>query len=218
MNERDHEEIRSLLGAFALNATDAVEHGRIERHLATCDECANEVRMLTATAAELSWLTDPADADEVIERVASKLPARRRRIVTRLSVAVAAVSVAAAGVLGGVLVNERSENDRFADIVAGSVRSVRLAPQNGFDGTGVLYIARNEAALILENVPDAGRERAYQLWAIDGVKPRSLGVIDGSGRVVRIVDDPGTADRYAVTIEAEGGSPVPTTDPVLVGA
>ncbi len=217
MNEHEHEELRSLLGAYALNATDAFERRRVERHLSTCDECENEVRTLSAAAAELAWLPEPADAGEIVERVARKLPMRPRKLVTRLSVGIAAVSVVAAGVLGGLLVNERNQSDRFADVVAAADAQVRLGAQGGFEGAGVLHLAKGEVAVILEDLPDPGRDRAYQLWAISGGKPRSVAVIDGDGRVVGVYDHTAKADRFALTIEPSGGSPVPTTNPVLVG-
>ena len=216
MNENEHNELRSLIGAYALDATDALERRRIERHLTTCEDCTNEVRMLRETAAELAWLPDPEDAAEIVENISRRIPARPRRLTNRISVAVAAVAVAVAGVFGGLFVNERNENARFEHVVASAVHQSRLGPQGGFDGRGVLHIAKGEAALVLEDLPPAGRDRAYQLWAIEANKPRSLAVIDGAGRVVHLLEYTGSADSFALTIEPSGGSPVPTSDPVLV--
>lgn len=215
MNEKEHEELRTLVGAYALNATDALERRRIERHLPTCDDCTNEVRMLRETAAELSWLPRPEEAGTVVEDIERRIPSRRRPVASRLSLAVAAVAVVAAGVFGGLFVNQRNENARFADVLASAVDQARLRPQGGFEGRGVLHVAKGQAALILEDLPPAGRDRAYQLWAIKGDKPRSLAVIDATGRVVQLLDYEGAADRFALTIEPAGGSPVPTSDPVL---
>ena len=215
MTEQEHDELRSLIGAYALDATDALERRRIERHLPTCEDCANEVRMLRETASELAWLPDPADADTIIEDLGRRIPARPRRFVSRISIAVAAVSVAVAGVLGGLYVTERNENTRLTDVLASASRQTRLGPERGFEGRGVLHIAKGDAALILEDMPPAGHGRAYQLWAIKGNKPRSLAVIEGAGRVVRLLKYTGSGDRFALTIEPTGGSPVPTTNPVL---
>jgi anti-sigma-K factor RskA len=220
MNERElreHEELQSLLGAFALNATDALEARRIERHLATCDDCANEVRLLRETTAELAWLSEPADAGDLVERISQRLPARRRHLVSRVSAGIAAVAVAAAGFLGVSLVRERDMNARLEYVLASATRRVPLGPQGGFQGRGVLHIASGKAALVLDHLPDAGRGRTYQLWGIDGAKPASMTVVDGTGRVVRLFDWTGTAEQFAITIEPAGGSPVPTTDPVLLG-
>ena len=218
MDEREHNELRSLLGAYALNATEAVEARRIERHLQNCDDCANEVRALRDTAAELSWLSEPEDAGDLVDRIAQRLPARRRRVVTRISAAVAAVAVIAAGLLGAGLVRERRENASLEDVLAAATDRITLGPQGGFGGHGVLHLAPGKAALVLDDLPGAGRDRVYQLWAIEGSKPSSMTVVDGTGRVVRLFDWTGSADRFAVTIEPSGGSPVPTTAPVLAGS
>jgi anti-sigma-K factor RskA len=221
MNERDagqeHEELQTLLGAYALNATDALEARRIERHLETCDDCANEVRMLRETTAELAWLSEPAEAGDLVDRISQRLPARRRRLITRLSAGVAAVAVATAGFLGASLLRAESENARLADVLATATRRVPLGAQKGFAGHGVLHVASGKAALVLDDLPDAGRDRTYQLWAITGSKPRSMTVVGGTGRVVAVFDWKGAGDRFAVTIEPDGGSPVPTSDPVLIG-
>jgi anti-sigma-K factor RskA len=218
MDEREHGELQSLLGAYALNATDAIEARRVERHLETCDDCTNEVRALRDTAAELAWLSEPADAGDLVDRISSKLPPRRRRVVTRVSAAVAAVAVAAAGFLGVSLIRERGENAKLEGVLAAATDRIVLGPQGGFVGRGVLHLADGRAAVILDDLPDAGSDRVYQLWAIDGSTPRSMTVLDGEGRVVRSFDWKGTGDRFAITIEPSGGSPVPTTDPVLAGA
>ena len=217
MNENEHNDLRSLIGAYALDATDALERRRIERHLPSCEDCSNEVRMLRETAAELAWLPDPEEASSVVADIGRRVPSRPRRMTSRISLAVAAVAVVVAGVFGGLFVNERNENARFADVLASAVHQTKLGPQGGFEGHGVLHIAKDEAALVLEDLPPAGRDRAYQLWAIEGTTPRSLAVIEATGRVVQVLDYSGSADRFALTIEPAGGSPVPTSDPVLVG-
>ncbi len=135
-----------------------------------------------------------------------------------MSAARAAVSVAAAGFRGGARVRERSRTDELSSVLADAQRSVRLAPQGGFDGQGTVYVADGRAALVLDDVPDPGRGRSYQLWAITGEKPASMTVVEDGDRVVRLFEWSGRADQFAVTIEPAGGSPVPTSDPVLVGA
>jgi anti-sigma-K factor RskA len=217
MNERDHEELRSLLGAFALNATSAPEARRVERHIESCDECAHEVGLLRDSASALAWLPEPADTDELVDRISRSLPARPRRIFTRVVTGIAAAAIAAAGFLGVRLSHERAVNAQLADVLAEASRRVSLAPRGGFQGRGVLHLAAGRAALVLEELPDPGRGRTYQLWAIAGARPRSMVVVDGSGRVVRLFEWRGLGDSFALTIEPSGGSPVPTSDPVLLG-
>ncbi len=73
--------------------------------------------------------------------------------------------------------------------------------------------ATRRAVVIFENfTPPAGRD--YQLWAILGAAPASLGVIrvDQSGSaVLRLenVGDPAMLNAFAVSLEPTGGSPNP---------
>src|SRR5207245_5528840 len=110
MNEREHEEFASALGAFVLNAAEPLEMRRLEQHIAGCAECAHEVGLLREAATELALLPPLQDAGELVDRIASALPRRPRRIVIRVAVAVAAVSVAVTGLFGAGLVRERSRH------------------------------------------------------------------------------------------------------------
>ena len=74
--------------------------------------------------------------------------------------------------------------------------------------------ATRRAVVVFDNLkPPVGRD--YELWAIRGEIPASLGVIkaDPAGRaVLRLenVGDPSSLAAFAVSLEPEGGSPTPT--------
>ncbi len=74
--------------------------------------------------------------------------------------------------------------------------------------------ATRSAVLVFDNfTPPAGKD--YELWAIRGAAPASLGVIqvDESGHaVVKLSDvgDPSTLNAFAVSLENKGGSGNPT--------
>lgn len=57
---RTHEELQELLGAYALDATDAEEAAAIEAHLATCPWCREELRQHREVAAVLAGGTESA--------------------------------------------------------------------------------------------------------------------------------------------------------------
>jgi anti-sigma-K factor RskA len=194
------------------------EMQRLERHVAACAECTHEVALLRGAAAELAWLPPPEHAEELVERISSSLPRRPRRLAVRIAVAVAAVSVALAGFLGTALVREREKNSDLVGVVATAERRVRLVPRGGFAGEGSVYVADGRAAVVFGGMPDPGRGRAYQLWGITRGKPISMSVVTGRGRIERAFTWRGRVDQFAVTIEPAGGSPVPTSDPVLTGA
>ncbi len=219
MNAKEHEQIESLLGAFVLNALDPLEYRRVSKHLSSCTGCANEVALLQGPAAELAMLPGPeSDADELVDRITAALPWRPTRVMTRLTAGIAAVAIAIAGFLGVSLMQERNDRRELTDILAVAERIVELRAEPGFDGEGKLYLAGDRAALVLERIPDPGRGKSYQLWSVAGTKPTSMTVVGGGERVVDLLEWNGRADVFAVTIEPAGGSPVPTTDPVLQGA
>lgn len=218
MSERAHNEVESLLGAYALNAVSAAERVHVRKHLETCADCRREIALLTEVAAELSWLPAPEQTDDLVDGIVAALPPRPRRLTTRVAFAVAAVSLLIAGLLGAALVRERSRTDGVSDVLAQAHSTVRLGPQGGFDGSGTLYVSDDAVVATFDGLPAAGGGRSYQLWAIRDGKPASVGVIGGRGRVIRLLDWQGRADAFAVTIEPEGGSPVPTSDPVLLSA
>lgn len=218
MNDAAHDDLKGMLGAYALNATDELERRHIDRHLSECDDCANEVRLLKEAASELAWLAAPEEVGDLPERISRNLPARRRKMTIRILTGVAAAAVAISGMLGASLLHQRTVSSQLADVLADATRRVSLGPQGGFQGRGVLHVASGKAALILDELPDAGNGRIYQLWALAGASPRSMTIVDGTGRVVHLFDWKGRADSFALTIEPDGGSPVPTSDPVLLGA
>ena len=83
---------------------------------------------------------------------------------------------------------------------------------------------RREGVVVLtaQALAPAPAGRTYQLWGIPtGGKPQSLGVFDadssGHARAVLRVPPGAAMDVAAITVEPAGGSPGPTTTPVLAG-
>ena len=69
------------------------------------------------------------------------------------------------------------------------------------------------------NLPKAPQGKAYQLWAIIDGKPVDMGMYQPSGQeALQQMKQaaPGTVQAFAVTLEKEGGSPVPTLNQMMV--
>jgi anti-sigma-K factor RskA len=77
----------------------------------------------------------------------------------------------------------------------------------------------DRAVLVAENMPPAPEGKTYQIWVIKGDTPKPSGLFEPKGdSIAAVVENPVEgADAVAVTIEPEGGSQEPTTDPMLVG-
>ncbi len=138
--ELSHEEAVELLGAYALDALDPVEHQAVDRHVAGCPACRMEVAEHREVAGLLTpgWGTPPA---AVWDRIAASLeetpPALdmapviamkpreapvttgsagrpRRRFGAGIAAMVAVAAMAVVGVLGVRLIEDRPDRDYAA--------------------------------------------------------------------------------------------------------
>lgn len=71
---REHREVVSLLGAFALDAVAGEERARVGRHLESCRLCSLEVELHRETAALLVSASLPPP-DALWRRISSRLAA-----------------------------------------------------------------------------------------------------------------------------------------------
>lgn len=83
--------------------------------------------------------------------------------------------------------------------------------------------ARGEMVLAARRLPPVESGRAYQLWGIGANgTPVGLGTFntgsDGSAVLTLAVRSAADFEVSAITIEPTGGSPAPTTAPILVGS
>ncbi|WP_232331391.1 anti-sigma factor [Agromyces laixinhei] len=87
-------------------------------------------------------------------------------------------------------------------------------------GAVTLYWSAEQgrSGVVVEGLPDVGDESTYELWYIDDSGAQSAGTFDVQGEESwRVLDGefaPGVA--VGVTVEPAGGSPQPTTDPIVV--
>ena len=113
----------------------------------------------------------------------------------------------------------------------GRVQGLQSQPQGpqmiALGGTGTKQGVRAElvtlegdrAVLMAENMPPVPEGKTYQIWVIRGDTPQPSGLFEPKGdSIAAVVEKPVEgADAVAVTVEPEGGSKEPTTDPMLVG-
>jgi anti-sigma-K factor RskA len=147
---------------------------------------------------------------------------------TRKVVAGWAVAAVLAGVLGGLSVHEFAENRQLsqASTQTGAISALLSAPdvrsgggqvRGGGSVTVIDSELRSEAEITLSAMPALPAGKAYQLWFIDSASMRSAGVLAAAtaSRSV-LAGDLGDATTIAITVEPAGGSPQPTTTPILL--
>ncbi|MCC5948205.1 MAG: anti-sigma factor [Nitriliruptoraceae bacterium] len=164
------------------------------------------------------------------ETATDELSRRRNRRVSPWITGIGAVAAAVILVAGfGVATTITDLNDRISEVETASSQmsdvlaapdavTIEAAGPDGAMGRVVASPTRGEAVFVaadLEPLPD---DRIYELWLIDDTaNPAGLFAPDDRGRATRIMTgDIANAAAIGVTVEPAGGSPAPTTDPIMV--
>ncbi|GAA4749309.1 anti-sigma factor [Nocardioides endophyticus] len=232
-------DIHALSGAYAVDALDDIERAGFERHLTECAECRAEVAGLREAAALLAetTATEPPAAlrDRVLADItkvrplppetpaAPPVPARRQGRGVRLLAAAAAVVVLG----GGAAVvwqqpwqDSTGEAPSVADQVlsAPDARSTSLDFPGGAKATVTHSDSMGKAVLVTEKMPPPPKGMVYQLWLDQPVSGMvSAGVMPvKADQKIMLEGDARTADAAGITIEPEGGSDHPTSDPIAL--
>lgn len=226
-------DLHHLIAPYALDSLEADERSRFEAHLALCEHCRVELVGFLSTAARLGEAesaTPPLGLRERLVTMAGSTPqehpvvtalaqrSRVRRLVPRISLA-AAAAVAVLGVGGFITERERAddlsaERSRVVAVMTAQDGSMTADEANGGGNVRVIASKRNNAAVVLgESLPTLGDDRIYQVWHMEDGKPTSVGLL-GHGPGMLYVASIKGAEAYAVTVEPDGGSPQPTSDPI----
>jgi anti-sigma-K factor RskA len=98
-----------------------------------------------------------------------------------------------------------------------------IASLQGAGGSATILQTRGGETVLVAQLPPLKPGRVYQLWRIpNGSNPASAGIfrVNPQGYVTAAIppgQQPRSGDTVAVTDEPDGGSPGPTTDPLIVG-
>ncbi|WP_329787370.1 anti-sigma factor [Lentzea sp. DG1S-22] len=235
-------DLHTLTGAYAVNALSEFERTAFETHLPGCESCAVEVAELTATAARLGAAVDSPPPAHLRARVLAaaaetrQIPPETARNAVRAprtgfrrwagGLAAAACLVVAAFVTVQVtdsaderrLAQLSSEYSRFSDLLSTpDAKLISGTAPNGATGTAVVSASRDEALFLARDLPAAPGGHTYQLWLIGDDGPRSAGLLAAGSSPVVVTGLTG-AREVALTVEPDGGSPGPTTPPVMAMA
>lgn len=239
----DHIEWEESIGAYVLRALPEDEEVAFEAHLATCPVCRDQVEDLRMATEALAFAVPPVMAPanlrsrvmQVVEQEAELLraagpeadtprarpaSARPRRRTFSLDWLVkpafalpAAVLLLAIGAIAGLAGRSDSEPELIS--VAAQV-SKKAAPNAEVH----LQIGPTGATLVAEHLPDPPRGRVYQVWVkrrdLEPEPTSTLFLPRRDGSAAAAV--PGSLegiDAVLVSHEPPGGSPKPTSQPIL---
>jgi anti-sigma-K factor RskA len=149
------------------------------------------------------------------------VPLRRR---SRASTWLAAAVAAAVVTIGGVAWSPWSDDTTTlsaVEQVAAADDAMSVTSTKGQLKAEVAYSRQlGQAAITVAGLPPAPEGKTYQLWFVGADEiARSAGLLtpgeDGRGSMV-LDGDPNSAAAVGLTLEPAGGSPAPTTDPLVV--
>ena len=239
MTGMDHERFDDLKDAFVLGALPEAERKDFEEHLAEHPAQQAEIDELSTVAGLLALspqeqepppelrrsIMDVVEAEAGHPRVEPRSGlARMREFLGFRGLALgAAMAMLVIGlffwnmVLQGELRDLRGQSQ--------SMQSRQISRMVALKGPGAVHGAQAElmilhndrAVLIAEDMPPVPEEKTFQIWVIEGKVPKPSGLFEPKNEwVAVIVENPlDEADAIAVSVEPDGGSPEPTTDPML---
>ncbi|MFJ6761020.1 anti-sigma factor domain-containing protein [Streptomyces sp. NPDC091273] len=238
------EHLHTLTGAYALDALAGEELQAFTAHLGHCAACAREVGEFEATVAQLAaaaGLSAPAPMRQaVLHRIETvpqlpphtrpAAPARLTALLRRRAGAFAAAAcVAAAAAFGGLAAYQyqqaeqartqarqatRQAQELTAVLAAPDARTVHGRTTTGASTSVTTSALRDQAVFVSSGLPAPPAGKTYQLWFDDQGTKRSAGLVHSDGAVV-MQGRPDSARAVGLTLEPAGGSPEPTTSPLL---
>lgn len=234
-------EVHALSGAYAVDALDDLEKARFEEHLRRCAECRAEVDSLREAAATLSIdpafevAPPPSLRGEVLagieeirplppltdhDRPVVPMVRRRRWSGAPLLVAAALVLVALAATAWLRPWQDDTTTLTAADRVIRADDAVSHTEELPDGSRATVYLSRSEGRAVLrtEDMAPAPDGKVYELWLQTpqgAMEPAGL-MPDDPDTTVLLDGDASAAVGVGVTVEPDGGSKQPSSDPILL--
>lgn len=225
MNEKNHDRWRDELAAYLLGALEPGEAAELERHVAGCEECRNELRWLRPAVQMLPETVEQVEPPvelraRLMEQVrseggSSSEPSRgpflQRRLGVRPLVGLAALALIGAAIAGYAIRDSGSGGDATTTVVAGHAPGVTAEMVSQGD-SGTLHLA---------NLHQLPRGEVLQAWVRRGervVSAKTLFVPNADGTATATIEDMHGVNAVMVTVEPHGGSAQPTSEPIVTMA
>jgi anti-sigma-K factor RskA len=236
----DHERFDELKDAYVLGALPEDERRELKEYLASHPERQAEIDELSNVAGLLVLSPQEHEPPPELRRsIMSVVEAEARRpasgprtwlagireLLSVRNLALGATALLVVGLFSWNMLLQGEVQD-----LQGQVENRQDPPVSQMvklEGSGaaqrvqaeVMILEEDRAVLMVENMPPAPVDRTYQVWVIEGDDPQPSALFEPREEpVAAVVEDPlDEADAIAVTVEPEGGSQQPTTDPMLIG-
>jgi anti-sigma-K factor RskA len=238
----EHEQIKSLLAAYALGSVPEDEVRQIRDHILSCDECMAEADAHSEATSLLALAVDPVElpagfADRVMEQVRPSRPRlgappkKHPAWMTRLSpVALlgGAALLIALVVVGAVIANLQRDLNEYREALTDIAHGREWELEGPGGVVGEIVSTGGGSRVVLAALNEAPEGHTYQLWMMKGeacltggeCEVVSAGTFEPKKGLGTLETDFPLSeyDACGVTIEPDGGSAEPTSDPIITGA
>jgi anti-sigma-K factor RskA len=227
-----HEHISSLIAAYAIGAVPEDEVPQIRAHILTCEACFAEAEGFAEALALMPETVGetPLSAnfeDKVIAAVRPEGSPAKTRVVRRprfrLSLAAGLASLLVIALAGTTIWfgSSWAKQRNYQNVVAALVHDRDALQLSGPGGAEAILASTSDGSvLVTVDLGEAPEGRDYQLWLMDDGVPTPANTFDVDGSVIVIETDFDLRgfEGAAITVEPEGGSTAPTTEPVLTSS
>ena len=234
-----HEELNGLYELYLMGALEPQEALEIEQHVADqCPVCIPRLQEATGVVASLSGIAEqqplpPRLRKRVLASVKPETESRNWLFgVLGLSAACVALLVFALWTTGSMnsyrrqvaeLEAQRNQLRAAVEILSQSqTRTVKFGLAENKPHGRVFVNPESGLVFVGSQLPQLASNRTFQLWLIPtSGAPESAGVFkpNAAGTFVNVRTTPVNTSRIhavAVSVEPQGGSPAPTTTPILI--
>jgi predicted anti-sigma-YlaC factor YlaD len=225
-----HDEVRELLGVYALDALEDDERASVAAHLKTCPECRAEVEQHLEVVAMLGGVDQEAPANSwegIAEQIAGREPGAVVPLVRRPRLLLAAAAVLIL-LLGGSLIAQTIRlsdaqsvsaaglDDVVAEVLKDDTTMLMTLTSEGDASALVAFRPDGTGYLVRHSLPAVSSDRTYQLWAVVDGTVISAGVLGSDPGIVPFRIDPRGLEALAITEEVAGGVVVSENDAIAL--
>jgi anti-sigma-K factor RskA len=236
-----HSEMDELYELYLLGVLELPEAAEIREHLnRNCEYCLSRIRESSAVVASLASLAEPvAPPTELKERIlAVASPVRKQKRLLWPAAFAIACAATIAGVMWGIgergtidetlkrledVSRQRNElRSALAILSESDTRTVAFGGQQA-GPHGRLFLSHNGGVVFVGGkLPELASGKTFQLWLVPAKgNPKSAGLFtpNAEGISVNVLAQSINPSEYAavaVSVEPDGGSPQPTTKPIIV--
>ena len=231
MSEMNHERFEDLKEAYVLQALPEEEHREMEGYLALHPELKPELEELGSLASILAL--SPAEHNpsprlrkrlmRTVESEAANEPSERGSVLQRLReflsvqrLALGAAAVALVALFGWNVLLQSEVQDLQGRLEDRQTFAMQGSGTASSTQARVVELDRRQAIVLADDMPSIPEGETFQIWVIEDGTPKPAGTFEPGDTVAApITDSLRGAQTVAITVEPDGGSQQPTSDPVL---